>query len=182
MVRARCIVQCTFAHPWWRTIKPETKNNTWTRTGYNTRTSRSAQQTSAGVRKRHIQRRREKNRKNTSRKPHVKWYENKNQKKRSYKRNEERERARKNHELWHGCKKNALHSEYERIYHFKNYVFRLRLRLCLCVCVWVSAFFCMLVFQLNFSLLTLFICDILCKIICLFIRLLSASIAIFSHW
>lgn len=57
MVRARCIVQCTFAHPWWRTIKPETKNNTWTRTGYNTRTSRSAQQTSAGVRKRHIQRR-----------------------------------------------------------------------------------------------------------------------------
>lgn len=48
-----------------------------------------------------------------------------------------RERARKNHELWHGCKKNALHSVYERIYHFKNYVFRLRLCLCVCVFEWV---------------------------------------------
>lgn len=69
-------------------------------------------------------------------------------------------------------------------------------------------FFYMLVFQLNFSLFilsvsifvsfsfhlkltnslsfgrseTLFICDILRKIICLFIRLLSASRRFFSHW
>lgn len=180
MVRARCIVQCTFAHPWWRTIKPETKNNTWTRTGYNTRTSRSAQQTSAGVRKRHIQRRREKNRKNTSRKPHVKWYENKNQKKRSYKRNEERERARKTM----SCGTAARKMHYIR-YTSAFTILRIMSLGCVCVCVCVclsECVFCMLVFQLNFSLLTLFICDILCKIICLFIRLLSASIAIFSHW
>lgn len=143
MVRARCIVQCTFAHPWWRTIKPETKNNTWTRTGYNTRTSRSAQQTSAGVRKRHIQRRGKK-----IEKIHRENPTSNDMKTRTRKRGAtsamKRERARKNHELWHGCKKNALHSVYERIYHFKNYVFRLRLRLCLCVWVfeWVRFFAC----------------------------------------
>lgn len=35
-------------------------------------------------------------------------------------------------------------------------------------------------FSSTFSLLTLFICDILCKIICLFICLLSAFVRVFS--
>lgn len=179
MVRARCIVQCTFAHPWWRTIKPETKNNTWTRTGYNTRTSRSAQQTSAGVRKRHIQRRGKKIKKIHRENPTSNDMKTRTRKRgatSAMKREKEREKTM-------SCGTAA-----RKMHYIRNTSAFTILRImslgcvCVCVCVWVSAFFCMLVFQLNFSLLTLSICDILCKIICLFIRLLSASIAIFSHW
>lgn len=68
-----------------------------------------------------------KKKKPTTRKPHVKWYENKNQKKWTT----SAMKREKMYMLWRGCKKNALHLEYERIYHFKNYVFGL------CVFVYV---------------------------------------------
>lgn len=179
MVRARCIVQCTFAHPWWRTIKPETKNNTWTRTGYNTRTSRSAQQTSAGVRKRHIQRRGKKIEKIHRETPRQMIWKQEPEKEELQAQWREKER-----EKTMSCGTAARKMHYIR-YTSAFTILRIMSLGCVCVCVCVclsECVFCMLVFQLNFSLLTLFICDILCKIICLFIRLLSASIAIFSHW
>lgn len=79
----------------------------------------------------------------------------------------------------YGCKKNVLHFECKRFYHFKNYVFWLCSWARVCLFVSFSLSFsgcvseCMLVFPSN----SLFICDILRKIICLFIRFcLSASV------
>lgn len=87
--------------------------------------------------------------------------------------------------LLHGCKKNALHFQCKRIYHFKNYVFACVLAFGFSMHVvgfpaQHSSFFSFTPGLHSFVLAaTLFICDILRKIICLFIRLLSASYTIF---